>query len=136
MANSSTSRQTPFTVTSPFENDTHVARSISATAWVDSPNVRGTFDILQTCLLTLLACIYTALHLNVPARTDWYITLRLRIKWILLALFAPEVVLFMAGDQLQQARNLRQELRRLQEEADSETVDKKVSKLCERTTLY
>jgi len=31
-----------------------------------SPNVRGTFDILYTCLATMVICTWSSLHLNVP----------------------------------------------------------------------
>src|SRR4051812_33110876 len=49
--------------------DNHTAlHSTIAPSWVSAPNIRGTSDILYSCLLTLFACIYTALHLNVPPR--------------------------------------------------------------------
>ncbi|KAJ3456263.1 hypothetical protein MRS44_016286 [Fusarium solani] len=86
------------------------------------PNVRGTMDILQSCLLTLVACIYTALHLNVPEKTAWYQILWSKTQWVALTLFAPEIVLYMAADQLQRAWALRRKLRNLQSRSD--TVDK------------
>ncbi|KAM0794505.1 hypothetical protein BDR22DRAFT_689841 [Usnea florida] len=73
-------------------------------AWVSSPGVRGTSDILWSCIVTLTACIYTAMHLNVPpphegnGRFVWR-----RSKWVALALFAPEVVLYCALTQLLRA---------------------------------
>ena len=82
-------------------------------------------DILQSCLLTLVACIYTALHLNVPEKTAWYQILWSKTQWVALTLFAPEIVLYMAADQLQRAWALRRKLRDLQNRSD--TVDKYVS---------
>lgn len=79
-------------------------------------------DILQSCLLTLVACIYTALHLNVPEKTAWYQILWSKTQWVALTLFAPEIVLYMAADQLQRAWALRRKLRDLQSRSD--TVDK------------
>ncbi|KAG7287163.1 hypothetical protein NEMBOFW57_006668 [Staphylotrichum longicolle] len=79
--------------------------------------------ILQTCVLTLFACIYTALHLNVPAKTDFLSTLITKTKWVLMALFAPEIVLYMAADQLVQALRLKRELKTLQ--ANDNQADKK-----------
>ncbi|KAK3947874.1 hypothetical protein QBC32DRAFT_195255, partial [Pseudoneurospora amorphoporcata] len=37
-----------------------------APPWVSSPNVRGTGDIIISCLVTLIACAYTAIHPTVP----------------------------------------------------------------------
>src|SRR5438045_2076093 len=35
---------------------------------VTSPEIRGTFNILWSCLFTLLICTWTIQHLNVPAQ--------------------------------------------------------------------
>ncbi|RSL47302.1 hypothetical protein CEP54_013473 [Fusarium duplospermum] len=115
-------RSSPWTVLFPHQNDTSALRAIVVPSWVNSPNVRGTMDILQSCLLTLVACIYTALHLNVPEKTAWYQILWPKTQWVALTLFAPEIVLYMAADQLQRAWTLRRKLRDLQSRSD--TVDK------------
>ncbi len=100
-------------------------QTISAPAWVSAAEFRGTMAILQTCVLALFACVYTALHLNVPPKTDFLSTLATKTKWVIMALLAPEVVLYMAADQLVQALRLKKELKRLQE--NSNHVDKNVS---------
>lgn len=128
MSNAST-RYIPWTIFSPYRNDSHALQNLDAPAWVDSPSVRGTADILRSCLLTLLACVYTSLHLNVPDDTNWRHVLWSKVRWMLLALFLPEFVLFMAGDQLRQAWNLRKELRKLQLECEDGAVKKDVGKL-------
>ncbi|RMJ15938.1 hypothetical protein CDV36_004382 [Fusarium kuroshium] len=112
----------PWTVLFPHQNDPSTLRAVVVPNWVNSPNVRGTMDILQSCLLTLVACIYTALHLNVPEKTAWYQILWSKTQWVALTLFAPEIVLYMAADQLQRAWALRRKLRDLQSRSD--TVDK------------
>ena len=38
--------------------------------WVSEIEFRGSFSILQSCVLTLASSVYTALHLNVPYRMD------------------------------------------------------------------
>ncbi|KAK7424473.1 hypothetical protein QQX98_000438 [Neonectria punicea] len=111
-----------WTVIFPHQNDTNALRSNITSGWVDSPNVRGTFDILQSCVLTLVACIYTALHLDLPENSAWYHVLWSKAQWVMLTLFAPEIVLYIAADQLQQAWKLRRKLRHLQTLSD--TVDK------------
>lgn len=97
-------------------------QTIDAPPWVSAPQFRGTMAILQSCILTLVACIYTAIHLNVPVKVDWLSLLRTKVWWVLIALFAPEIVLFSAASQFRDAWKFRNALRALQNE--SKTVDK------------
>ncbi|EEU43724.1 uncharacterized protein NECHADRAFT_45399 [Fusarium vanettenii 77-13-4] len=99
------------------------AEEIIALPWVNSPNVRGTMDILQSCILTLVACIYTALHLDVPKRTSSWRLFLTKLKWVAITLFVPELPVFMAADQLHQAWKLRQELRELKKRDESSNVE-------------
>ncbi|WAO95571.1 Hypothetical protein NCS54_01320000 [Fusarium falciforme] len=108
MANSST--QIPWSLLIPHENSTEDLRTIFAPTWTDSPNVRGSLDIIQSCVLTLVACIYTALHLDVPIKTSSRFIFLQKLKWVALTLFAPEIALFMAAYQLRQAWNLKSTL--------------------------
>jgi len=39
----------------------------TAPAWVSEPQYRGTASILYSCIVTLILCVYSALHPNVPA---------------------------------------------------------------------
>ncbi|KAH6966455.1 hypothetical protein EDB82DRAFT_530149 [Fusarium venenatum] len=102
----------------------HYDSNTTAPACVDSPNIRGTFDILQSCILTLIACIYTALHLDVPVKTAWHELLRYKLKWTAITLFAPEISLYMAADQPQQAWSLKSKLRTLQTRCSSDKKHK------------
>lgn len=73
--------------------------------WVDSPNIRGTSDIVLTCLLTVFLCTYTLLNLNVPAANDpaWRLVTQ-RLFWMALAIAGPEFVLTAASGQLNTAQ--------------------------------
>jgi hypothetical protein len=73
----------------------------------------GTMSIIQSCVLTLVACIYTALHLNVPSKKGLWNNLLVKIRWVLLALLAPEIVLYIAAVQFTQAVKLRDLLNEL-----------------------
>ena len=99
--------------------------TIRAPPWVSAAEFRGTMAILQTCLLTLFACIYTALHLNVPSKTDFLSLFITKMKWVATALLAPEIVLYIAAEQFVQALRLKEELKILQK--ISNHVDKNVS---------
>lgn len=73
-----------------FGNDTDIVH------WKPNPNSRGTFNILTTCLITLLLCVWTAVHLNIsPPGSFWRPFLR-KVGWLILALLAPEVVAYTA----------------------------------------
>ncbi|KAK0616985.1 hypothetical protein B0T14DRAFT_498097 [Immersiella caudata] len=76
-------------------------------SWVQEPDGRGTFGILKSCVITLVLCVYTALHLNIPpANSSKSFLLWRKAKWILVGLFAPEVVVYIAWDQRQRVKRL------------------------------
>lgn len=68
--------------------------------WVNSPDQRGTIDIIWSCITTLAICCWVMLHLNIPAMTDnfWRLFLR-RARWLMLALLSPELVMLFACGQ-------------------------------------
>ncbi|PQE23332.1 hypothetical protein CJF30_00011210 [Rutstroemia sp. NJR-2017a BBW] len=98
-------------------------RTLDAPPWVSTSRFRGTMSILQSCILTLVASVYTAIHLNVPEKHDWLSLLLTKAQWVLLALLAPEIVLYSAASQFLEAFTFRKRIRELQ--AQSDTVDKK-----------
>ncbi|GKT51303.1 uncharacterized protein ColSpa_11484 [Colletotrichum spaethianum] len=87
------------------------AGASSTTGWVSEPNGRGTFGLICSCVLTLTICVWTALHLNVPAARS---TVRGRAlegtKWVLYGIFAPELVVATAASQYIVARWLKREI--------------------------
>ncbi len=103
-----------------YQNNITALREIHGPTWVDTPQIRGTATILWSCLLTLLACVYTVLHLNVPARKGGLKFLRNKILWMLAALAAPEVLVYTASSQFFRAWRLRRELRKLARHEDLE----------------
>jgi hypothetical protein len=79
------------------------------TGWTASPTTRGTFDIFTSCLFTLVICISTVLHLNVPPYgTSWRQLMWTKTRWILCGLIAPEIVVLTALDQWLIARGQRE----------------------------
>lgn len=93
-------------------------------AWVSEPDGQGTWEIIQTCLLTLLLCIYTAIHFNIrphqSERQSWF----RRIKVSLLASAVPEFLFIYAIYQWNCAKRLQTRLNNLQNEVsmDSDVV--------------
>ncbi|KAK1998138.1 hypothetical protein LX36DRAFT_656898 [Colletotrichum falcatum] len=85
--------------------------SSSTAGWVSEPNGRGTFGLVCSCVLTLTICVWTALHLNVPAVRSTLKSRALeRTKWVLYGVFAPELVVATAAAQYIVARWLKREI--------------------------
>lgn len=80
-------------------------------SWVPEPNGRGTWSLLSTCLITISLCVWSAVHLNVPQHQKTHSQYWRKVKWLFLGLFAPELVAYVAWQQWQEARKLRQDIR-------------------------
>jgi hypothetical protein len=88
------------------------ADSAVEVAWYSAPNYRGTWDLIVSCVLTLMICVWSALHLNVPVKQSKLKDRNVRrLRWILLGIFAPEVVVSTAFAQYLTARWLLNEIR-------------------------
>jgi len=65
--------------------------------WVPEPKQRGTFGIISICLSTLIICIWSTLHFNIPTMrctvTRRFFT---QVLWMFIALLAPEYLLYLA----------------------------------------
>lgn len=77
--------------------------------YVQDPSGRGTITLVLSSLLTLVLCVWSALHLNVPRRnqTKWQ-DFWLNFRWIVTGIYAPELVVFTAWRQWCSARLLQQ----------------------------
>ncbi|KAK8083840.1 hypothetical protein PG996_002621 [Apiospora saccharicola] len=77
----------------------------SGVAFVAAPHIRGTLSIVWSCVLVLVACTWSVLHLNVPPQStiepgNWTQKFRrtaartwTKVKWMLFTLLAPEYAL-------------------------------------------
>ena len=83
------------------------AQTIETVGWQSDPNGRGTFTLASSCIFTLIICVYSAMHLNVPPRQESTVQSWLRnIKWGLLGIFGPELVVFIAWKQYLSAKSI------------------------------
>lgn len=93
---------------------------ISSTAlvgYVGDPNGRGTSSLVISCLLTLVLCVWSALHLNVPRQSDTRLhCLMVNVRWIITGVYAPELVVFTAWRQWSSAKILGNLVRGLERE--------------------
>ncbi|KAI5924435.1 hypothetical protein F4810DRAFT_665452 [Camillea tinctor] len=85
--------------------------------WVDTPNVRGTVDIIYSCFVVVITAIWTVLHLNIPAKGDtWMRIMKRRARWGILAIFAPDMLTMIAASQWVSAKRSVQQMRELGEQ--------------------
>lgn len=75
-------------------------------AWVPEPRGRGTFSLLLSCIVTLVLCIWTAIHDDVIPNPTFQKRLTSKLAWMLLSLFIPEIVIAHAISQWKEARKL------------------------------
>ncbi|KLO19122.1 hypothetical protein SCHPADRAFT_993126 [Schizopora paradoxa] len=80
--------------------------------WSDSPDTRGSFNVIWICLSTIFTCVYISVHVGVAAvksvntdRTWQIITLPAlrKVYWLLFNIFAPELMVLVALCELQSA---------------------------------
>ena len=68
--------------------------------WMEEPNQRGTVGIVTICVSTLIVCVWSTVHFNVPTTrrtpTRRFFT---QVHWMTIALFAPEYLLYLAINQ-------------------------------------
>jgi hypothetical protein len=82
-----------------------------APSWVPEPEGRGTWKLLYSCVFTLILCVWTAIHLNIPpAGETWIQHWTRKLKWVLIGIFVPEIVVCEAWMQWRYAKRLCKEL--------------------------
>jgi hypothetical protein len=118
------------TMISPFGN----ATVLPDAAWHSEPAHRGTFSILSSCLITMALCIWTAVHLNLPEHEKESQQFYKKIVWLLLGLFAPEVVVWNAWRQRKSMKQLSGNMRRMGYMAVETKVWKSVQDWLERAS--
>ena len=75
--------------------------------YVADPSGRGTSSLVLSCLLTLILCVWSALHLNVPPPAQSRLqSFWLNVRWIVVGIYTPEFVVFTAWRQWSSARIL------------------------------
>jgi len=88
----------------PFGNQT----ANQTATWHPEPHGRGTFGLLSSCITTLVLCVYTAVHLNIPEHGKEPQQYFRKIGWVVLGLLAPEIVAGNAWEQYRTATRITQ----------------------------
>ncbi|EIW76453.1 hypothetical protein CONPUDRAFT_76794 [Coniophora puteana RWD-64-598 SS2] len=124
----------------------------TAIHWSGSPDTQRTlWNIIVTCLLTIFACVYTAIHPNLPSPYDSQRQIMRRsIATMAVAVFAPELIVAWAARQFITACSFakamndsledldlgdreRLQLPMLREPVDCEAQGYKATKTCSKT---
>jgi hypothetical protein len=68
--------------------------TLDSVGWQANPGRRGTLNIVENCIFTIVACTWSVQHLNVPSPDDdfWKKILR-KFKWALLTIIFPEFLM-------------------------------------------
>jgi hypothetical protein len=85
------------------------SKSNETVAWQPEPTMRGTFNLLSTCILTLILCVWSAIHLNLPGEASGARKKVRRLIWIICGLVIPEYIVMIAWTQHQGAKRLARE---------------------------
>ncbi|KIX08801.1 uncharacterized protein Z518_03458 [Rhinocladiella mackenziei CBS 650.93] len=98
-----------------FQSNCSLPSSTGISQYISSPNIRGTLDILWTCISLILLCTWSIIHLNVPIETkpttssehfhhEAYLAAR-KLWWMFINVLAPEVIMGKAVMDLLSARS-------------------------------
>jgi hypothetical protein len=79
--------------------------------WKADSDIRGSFNIISTCTITLALGVWSAVHLNLPgnpgSRSEAFLR---RTAWIVFSLLAPEFMILVAWSQLKAAKRMQKKV--------------------------
>jgi hypothetical protein len=94
--------------------------------WNDLYQARTDYSpqgLLYSCTFTLGVCVWTSIHLNVASKESSWSSWRRKVKWLFIALFAPEVVVFTAFQQWLTAKLFLKELVKISDATASKDLE-------------
>ena len=95
-------------LTSILEESSNNSTVIITPACICPTDQRTIWDILWSCLATIIACPWVSIHPNIPGtdESSWRIFIR-RLELMFWAVFGPEMIIFWALRQWSGARHLK-----------------------------
>lgn len=74
--------------------------------YVPEPKGRGTFRLMFSCVVTLIICVWTAIHPNIITNPTLGRRLGMKALYVILGLFSPEIILAIAFKEWQMANTM------------------------------
>ena len=69
--------------------------------WLPHSTTRSTYNIISTCLSTLIICVWSAVHVDIPTRKQGLIRRNAeRLQWMVIGTLMPDWLLYLAIAQL------------------------------------
>lgn len=123
-----TTRKLPQLVAAGSMSVSNSTSTVITVGWVEDAPQRGTLSIITSCILTMGLCVWSALHLNIPPKIEKTARCWTRnFRWMLLGLFAPELVVFTAWRQYISAKTLQLRVNSYSADLPKSTNTSKVS---------
>ena len=94
-------------------------QSDSEPLWSLPDTRRSTWALIETCILTLVLCSWTAIHLDIPPpnrRRSFSTWIWKRLKWSIVGILAPEYLLWIAFMEYWESRQICLELEKVEKE--------------------
>ena len=82
--------------------------------WVNSPSGRGTFDVVQSCVVTIALCSWSSLCLKIGRREGRWQFLRTKLTWMVFTIIFPKVTVGMSQEQWLSAAQSLEDFARMQ----------------------
>lgn len=89
--------------------NTNCSLPTPGSSFIEGPNVRGTLDILWSCVSVLLLCTWSIQHLKVPLQcrprsmrqqiNNFVVQLEIKVRWMMVTLIAPELLCGVAAEE-------------------------------------
>ena len=81
------------TLTSRADN----SNSTGPLSWIPHSTTRSVYDIITTCFSTMIICVWSALHMNIPTRPRGFVkTFLIKVGWVVLGILMPDLLLLVA----------------------------------------
>lgn len=74
--------------------------------FVSEPKGRGTVRLVLSCVITLILCVWTAIHINIIPNPTFARVLKYKALYVFMGLFAPEILLAVAFVEWMSARQM------------------------------
>ena len=71
--------------------------STSPLSWISDSGTRSVYDIVSTCVSTMVICVWSAVHMNIPTRPEGIVRSSIKkLGWVVIGILLPDGFLLLA----------------------------------------